>query len=216
VAIYDISVPISPRLPLWPDDPPVEVNRVARMEEGSPANLSELRMGSHTGTHVDPPFHFLPDGRTVDELPLEVLVGAAWVADCRGVAEVTAEVLQAAKVPAGTTRLLLRTDSSQNWGEPHHEFDSRFVDLAASGAEWIVERGVRLVGIDYMSVDSPDDEDAPAHNILLPNNIVIVENLDLRHVPPNRAYELICLPLKIVGGDGAPARAILRELDDRQ
>ncbi|MGH2544826.1 MAG: cyclase family protein [Candidatus Binatia bacterium] len=210
MALYDISVPISEKLPVWPGDPSVEVKRTGKIEEGSPVNVSQLRMGTHAGTHIDPPFHFIPDGRKVNELPLELLIGPAWVADCRGVTEVTADVLENAGIPEGTTRLLLRTDNSQHWNDPYHEFERSFVDIAPSGAEWMVEHGIRLVGIDYMSADNIGDDNAPAHHVLLPNDVPIVENLDLRHVPPNRPYDLFCLPLKIEGGDGAPARAVLR------
>jgi arylformamidase len=211
MAIYDISVPISPRLPVWPGDPAVEVTRIADVNVGDASNVSRLRMSTHAGTHVDPPFHFLPDGETVDELALDVLLGPAWVADCRGVEEVTAEVLEAAAIPSGTIRLLLLTDNSALWNDPHHAFQRRFVDVAASGAVWMVERSIRLVGVDYASVDGFGDDGFPAHRVLLPNAVIILENLDLRHVPPNRAYELLCLPLKITGGDGAPARVVLRD-----
>ncbi len=210
--IYDVSVPISDGLPVWPGDPSIEVQRTGKVEEGAPSNVSSITMGSHTSTHIDPPFHFVPDGDTVDVLSLERLIGPAWVVDCRGAREVTGELLQGAGVPEGTTRLLLRTDNSALWDDPHHEFFRGYVDIAQSGAEWMVARGVQVVGIDYASVDNIDGEGFPAHNVLLPNEVIIIENLDLRAVPPDRAYELICLPLKIVGGDGAPARVVLREM----
>jgi arylformamidase len=209
--IYDISVPVSPGLPVWPGDPSIRVNRTGKIEEGAPSNVSRLEMGTHTGTHLDPPFHFVPDGATVGELPLDILIGPAWVADCRGTPEVTREVLEEAEIPEDTFRLLLLTDNSANWDDPHHDFDRGYVDIARSGAEWMVERGIRLVGIDYMSVDHIDDEGFPAHCLLLPNSVIIIENLDLRAVPTGRSYELICLPLKLAGGDGAPARVVLRE-----
>jgi arylformamidase len=210
VAFYDISVPISSNLPVWPGDPPIEVERTGKIEEGSPVNVSRVRMGTHTGTHVDPTYHFFAGGRTVDTLPLEDLIGPAWVADCRGVPEVTREVLERGGMPDGTTRLLLLTDNSRHWDDPYHPFYDDFVDIAVSGAEWMIERGIRLVGIDYMSVDNIADDNGPAHHVLLPDDVIIIENLDLRHIDPNREYELICLPLKLEHGDGAPARAVLR------
>ncbi|MBA3534877.1 MAG: cyclase family protein [Ardenticatenales bacterium] len=214
MTIYDVSVPISNQLPVWPGDPAIEVTRTGKMEEGSPVNVSQLRMGTHTGTHIDPPFHFLPDGCKVDELPLERLIGPAWLADCRGTREVTREVLAQASIPGDVTRLLLLTDNSAIWENPTHEFDRGFVDIAVSGAEWMVERGIQLVAIDYMSADNIDDENGPAHHVLLPNDVLIIENVDLRHVPPNQCYELICLPLKVQHGDGAPARVVLRTIEN--
>ncbi len=210
MALYDISVPISERLPVWPGDPAIEVTRTGKIEEGAPANVSQLRMGTHTGTHVDPPFHFLADGPTLSEIDLERYVGPAWVADCRGTREVSREQLEQAGIPSGTTRLLLLTDNSAHWDDPYQPFNREFVDIAVSGAEWMVAHGIRLVGIDYASVDNISDENGPAHHVLLPNDVLIIENLDLRHVPPGREYDLVCLPLKIEGGDGAPARVILR------
>lgn len=208
---YDLSVPISDKLPVWPGDPSISIKRTGKLEEGSPVNVSQIQMGTHTSTHVDAPYHFLRDGRKVDELELERLIGPAWVADCRGAEMVTAEVLDEANVPQGTTRLLLLTDNARHWDDPHHEFDKGFVAIAKSGAEWMVARGIVLVGLDYMSADAFDSDGSPAHHTLLPQGIIIVENLDLRDVPPNREYELICLPLKLAGSDGAPARVVLRE-----
>lgn len=215
MTIYDITVPISPRLPVWPGDPSIAIERTGKMEEGDMVNVSQLQLGTHTGTHMDAPFHFIPDGMKLDQIPLDWLVGPAWVADCRGCKEVTADVLDAAHVPPDTRRLLLLTDNASNWDDPTHEFDRDFVDIAVSGAEWMVARGIQVVGIDYMSADSFHDDNGPAHHVLLPNNVIIIENLDLRHVPPNQSYELICLPLKLEGGDGAPARVILRTVDGR-
>ncbi len=210
VALYDISVPIANQLPVWPGDPRLRIERTSRMEAGDPFNVSQITMGTHTGTHVDPPFHFMANGATLDEVPLERWIGPAWVADCRGSAQVTGEQLEGAGIPDGCTRLLLLTDNSALWENPSHAFKRAFVSVSASAADWIRARGIQLVGIDYMSVDRFDDEQATTHHLLLPHGILVIENLDLRHVPPNRAYELLCLPLKIVGGDGAPARVVLR------
>lgn len=207
---YDISVPISPGMPVWPGDPAVEVDRVGRMEDGADANVSRLRLGSHTGTHIDPPFHFVPDGAGVDALDLETLIGPAYVADCRGASILDAEVLGGAGVPEGCRRLLVLSDNSALWAEPEHEFHRDYVALDGGGARWLLERGVRLIGLDYLSADRFGSEGYPAHHTLLPEGVIIVEGLDLRGVPPGRSYELICLPIKVAAGDGAPVRAVLR------
>lgn len=209
--LYDISVPLTSAFPVWPGDPAIQVERRSRMEEGGYCNVSHVSVGTHGGTHMDAPFHFVPDGKRLWELPLDRLIGPCWVADCRGARLVTAAQLDAAGISADVTRLLLRTDNSEWWAEPNYEFHRDFVALSGDGAQWVVERGIQLVGIDYMSIDAFDAEGSPAHHILLPNEVIVVENLDLRTVPLNRAYDLLCLPLSLAaGGDGAPVRAILK------
>ncbi len=201
--IIDISRPISADTPVWPGDPPVLVERVARVEAGDPADVSRLQLGTHTGTHVDPPAHFLPGGVTVDELPLDVLVGPAIVADLTAAASIGSGVLDALAVPAGTTRVLLKTAG----GGAGPSDSARHGILTAEGARWLVHHGVRLVGADTLSIE-PDTDTYPVHRTLLEAGVVIVEGLDLAPVAPG-AYELVCLPLRIAGGDGAPARAVL-------
>jgi arylformamidase len=198
--IIDISRPIGPDTPVWPGDPPVVVERVARVEAGDPADVSRLQLGTHTGTHVDPPAHFLPGGVTVDELPLDVLVGPAVVADLTGVPSIGPGVLEGLGLPTGTVRLLLKTG---------REAADRAADglLSADGARWLVDRGVLLVGADTLSVEAATDA-YPVHRLLLGAGVVLVEGLDLGSVTPG-PYQLVCLPLRITGGDGAPARAVL-------
>lgn len=206
--IYDITIPITPSMPVWPGDPQVVLERVASIDAGAHANVSHLKTGVHAGTHVDAPHHFLNDHRTVESLPLEVLTGPAWVVqipDERTV--VTAADLESAAIPAGVDRLLLKTRNSAFWRSGQNDFRPDFVGVAADGAEWLVGRGVRLVGVDYLSV-APYKQSGPTHEILLRAGVVIVEGVDLSAVPPGR-YNLYCLPLKLVGSDGAPARAIL-------
>ncbi|MEZ0397030.1 MAG: cyclase family protein [Anaerolineales bacterium] len=208
MSIYDITVPIHPSMPVWPGDPQVVLEQVASIDAGANANVSHLKAGVHVGTHVDAPHHFLNDRRTVESLPLEVLTGPALVVrlpdECQ---VVTAADLEAAAIPAGTERLLLKTHNSSFWQASRHDFRPDFVGVAADAAEWLVGRGVRLVGVDYLSV-APYKQSVPTHEILLRASVVIVEGLDLSAVPPGR-YNLYCLPLKLVGSDGAPARAIL-------
>jgi len=206
--IYDISLPISPHLPVWPGDPPILLEQVESMDRGAHANVSRLSAGVHVGTHVDAPHHFLNDGRTVESLPLDVLTGRCYVlrfAD--DVDAITAERLDQAGVPPAASRLLFRTRNSALWARREKEFSADFVAVTADGAEWLVQRGVELVGVDYLSV-APFEQSAPTHQILLRAGVVVVEGLDLSGVPPGE-YALYCLPLKLLGSDGAPARAIL-------
>lgn len=206
--IYDITVPMHPSMPVWPGDPEVVLEQAASIDAGANANVSHLKAGVHVGTHVDAPHHFLNDRRTVESLPLEVLTGPALVIQLPDECPVVAAAdLEAAAIPPGTERLLLKTRNSAFWQTSPRDFRLDFVGVAADGAEWLVERGVRLIGIDYLSV-APYKQSRPTHEILLRAGVIIVEGLDLSAVPPGR-YNLYCLPLKLVGSDGAPARAIL-------
>lgn len=206
--IYDISLPISPSMPVWPGDSPVRMEQTESMDKGSEYNMTGLSMSVHTGTHVDAPHHFLNDGRTVDGLALEVLVGPAYVLHLPDeIAAVTADALAAAGIPPGVSRLLLRTRNSRLWAQGVREFQTDFVAVTADGAEWLAARSIRLVGMDYLSV-APYDDSVPTHRILLQAGVVLLEGLDLSAVPQGD-YLLYCLPLNLDGSDGAPARAIL-------
>jgi len=208
MTIYDISLPISPDLPLWPGDPPIELAQVESMDAGAHANVSRLSASVHIGTHVDAPHHFLNDDRTVESLPLDILTGAAHVLRIGyDVDVVTAAVLEKARISAACERLLLRTRNSTLWARGETKFFTGFVGISADGAEWLVQRSVRLIGVDYLSV-APYKQSVPTHQILLETGIVIVEGLNLNGIAPGN-YTLYCLPLKLVGSDGAPARAIL-------
>jgi arylformamidase len=204
---YDISVTISPDLPTWPGDPGVDVRRVEKIEDGSNANVSRMDMGVHTGTHVDAPFHFLEEGVTIEQLNLSLLTGRAYVLHLPEVDVITAEVLEKAQIPPRTRRVLFRTRNSNYWSTKQSAFQEDFVGLSVDGAEYLVRRGVKLVGMDYLSI-APFKESRPTHEKLLEAGVVIVEGLDLSEVSQGR-YTLYCLPLKIANSDGAPARAIL-------
>lgn len=209
MAIIDISVPVSEDLPIWPGSPAIQMFRQFDMDQGDGANDTTIQFSVHTGTHVDAPLHFLAQGQSVDQLSLEVLMGTTYVADVGDVAAITPEVLAALPIPVGSTRLLLKTRNSQLWLSPH-PFERNFVALTAEAAQWVVDQGIRLVGIDYLSVQR--FEDGPAtHEILLGAEVVIIEGLNLNAVTPGE-YELICLPVKLKGIEGAPARVVLREL----
>lgn len=206
--IYDITFTISPDFPVWPGDPAIRLEQIASMDAGEIANVSRLDAGVHVGTHVDAPHHFLNDGRTVEDLPLDVLTGPCRVVTLPDELEhVSAAALEAAGIPAGTERLLLRTRNRHLWAESPQAFRRDFAAITADGAEWLVAHGVRLVGVDYLSV-APFDAPVPTHRILLGAGVVVVEGLDLAAVPAGE-YTLYCLPLKLKGADGAPARAIL-------
>ena len=199
--LIDVTQPISEQLPVWPGDPPVHVTRVS---DDLPM-VSGLSMSCHAGTHVDAPAHFLLGGAGVDALLLDVLMGPAWVVRCSGRGPLTASMLAEAAIPTGTVRLLIRSANSDRVGEG---FDPDFVALAPDAAGWLLDRGVRLVGIDGPSVEAFAAPGDPVHRALLAAGVTIVENLALAGVAPG-AYDLICLPLPIVGCDGAPARAVL-------
>lgn len=208
--IYDISLPIFKGMTVYEGDPQVQVRPASQIEKGAPMNLTRLSLGSHTGTHVDAPFHFVPGGATVDRLSLGPFIGKALVRHIRCKEAITCPDLEEAHIPNGTERLLLRTSNSQLWEKGG--FQRGFVYLMEDGARWLVDRGMKLVGIDYLSIDAFGSKDFPSHNALLKAGVIIVEGLDLRNVPSGE-YTLVCLPLRLAGGDGAPARAVL--MDDR-
>ena len=200
--ILDVTRPVSNQMPVWPGDPPVVIERVV----GIPA-VSRISMSSHAGTHIDPPAHFFPDGLTVERLPFDLLLGAAWLAHLPGPGPITSKMLEDANVPAGVTRLLLRTRNSDR--PVTAAFDEHFAALAPDAAQWVVARDVRLVGIDGPGIGPYAEEASTAvHLALLEAGVIPLEGLNLVGVMPG-AYELICLPLALAGGDGAPARVVL-------
>lgn len=206
---YDISLTISPDLPTWPGDPKILLDRFSKMEEGAPCNVTQISACVHIGTHVDAPYHFLGgQAQTVEHLPLNLLTGRTYVLHLPDEVDlITAQVLERAAVPPRTRRLLFKTRNSALWSNGIKGFQEDFVALSADGAQFIVEHGVRLVGVDYLSV-APFSEPQRTHEILLQAGVVVIEGLNLSQVSQGR-YALYCLPLKIAGADGAPARAIL-------
>jgi arylformamidase len=208
--LYDITVPIENHMPVWPGDPPVRLEQVSSIGQGANANVSALACGVHVGTHVDAPHHFLDGAPSVEAMPLDSLLGRAYVADLRRAHVVDEAALERARIPPRTSRLLLRTRNSELWKRGEKTFQTDFVAVDAGGAEWLVRRKIRLIGVDYLSV-APFGNSRPTHAILLSAGIVILEGVDLSRVPPG-AYTLYCLPLKLVGSDGAPARAVLAKV----
>lgn len=205
--IFDITLPITTDMILYPGSPPTRVEPHSRIPGGDDANVTRLSFGSHTGTHVDAAHHFIQGGQTVDELPLDVLIGDAIVAQVdEGVAAIGRAELEHLGLD-GATRVLLRTRNGSLLEKP--SFDEGFTYLTGDGAEYLLELGVRLVAIDYLSIEAFDADEPAAHRTLLEREVVVVEGVDLREVPPG-AYELMCLPLRVAGIDGAPVRAVLR------
>jgi arylformamidase len=209
VQIFDVSVRISIQMPVWPGDPPVQIERVASINEGDPANLTRLSLGAHTGTHVDAPYHFFEQGLKVDQLPLSTFIGSTHVLEVHpGGRTITAADLGSLGLPSTVQRLLIKTDNSHLWEGGLLEFEKDFIHLGHDAAQWIVKRGIKLIGVDYLSVDSFDSGDKLAHHTLLEAGVVIIEGLNLSQVTQG-VYQLYCLPLKIADSDGAPARVVL-------
>ncbi len=203
-----MSVGITRGIPVWPGDPPIILERFQDMARGDQGNASRLSCSAHVGTHVDAPIHFVANGAAVENLPLDILIGPCWVAELRGVRRIELGHLKQLVIPHGTTRLLLKTDNSYLWSQPDHVFNPDFAALTPGAACWIVEQGVRLIGVDYLSVQLFDDLEPQTHRVLLGVGVVVVEGLDLSGVAPGE-YRLVCLPMKLVGSDGAPARVVL-------
>lgn len=210
MALYEISVPIHPGMVIYHDNPGVELERTSSISAGAGANVSRLTMGAHTGTHIDGPLHFFEDGAGAESLPLTAMVGPCLVVELprAGEGPIDEGALRGAAIPDGTERLILKTPNSALWDRA--EFTRDFARLDGSGAAYVLELGVRLVGIDYLSIGDRD-----AHRALLGAGVVALEGLDLRAVEPG-PYELICLPIRLLGSDGAPARVLLRDLGDAE
>jgi arylformamidase len=204
---YDITLTVTPQMIVWPGDPPVNMQRISCIESGDSSNVTQITMSCHTGTHVDAPDHFLNNGKTVESLSLDLLVGRAYVLHLPNVNMITASVLMDADIPPRTRRLLFKTRNSEYWANGGMDFQTDFVGLSVDAAELLVDRNVKLVGIDYLSI-APFKMGKPVHTILLDAGVVVLEGLDLSQVSQGR-YTLHCLPLKLGGADGAPTRAVL-------
>jgi len=208
MTIIDISVPLTDKIPIWPGSNGFSQIQNKSINDGFQSNVTLLDMDIHVGTHIDAPFHFLMDGKTIEKISLDDLCGDAFVLDARNEATISETVLREANIPQNTSKLLIKTDNGSWWKESY--FNEYYVGLNTSGARWLVNHNIKLVGIDYLSVAS-FDEINDVHKILLKEDVVIVEGLDLTE-PKQGMYELSCLPLKIINADGAPARAILKSL----
>ena len=209
--IYDVTVPINGKTPVYEGDPSVQIDLKLSLKNGDPANVSQICMGVHTATHVDAPNHFIEGTKKIIDLDLEVLIGKCHVVeladDVMAVGPEHVEDLEDAE------RVLFKTRNSEFWTDFEQGFRKDFTYIEPSAARVLVEQEIKLVGIDYLSVEAFDAESPETHITLLEKDVIILEGLDLRGVPAGD-YELICLPLKIAGGagDGSPSRTVLREL----
>ena len=209
--IIDISLPISPDMAIWPGDPKVTIRQVSSLEKGDSSNVSQIRMSVHTGTHIDAPLHFLKEGKSIADIPLSKLVGRALVMDMgEDVDVITRPVLEnhpQLDALKGAQKVLFKTRNSslqESWGDHFHE---EYVALDASGAAFLSEMDLDLIGVDYLSIAAFHDTDIP-HHLLLRKEVVLLEGINLAEVP-HGFYDLYCLPLNLADCEGAPARAIL-------
>ena len=210
--IIDISMPLRPRMPTWPGSVGVRLMRTMRLEAGDPANISRLDCDVHAGTHVDAPWHFLKKGNTAEQFPLNTLIGPAIIVYLPKVDVITAGNLTGPALPSKVKRLLLCTRNSELWVAGVNKSRKNYVALTADAARSVVDKGIRLLGVDYLSVHRYDDSPL-THQILLEADVIILEGLNLADVQPG-IYEFICLPLRLVGAEAAPARAILRRMSN--
>ena len=205
----DVSVPLKDGMVHWPGDPAVWIRRTKSLDHGHVVTFSVLSMGSHTGTHMDAPGHFLRGGRGIDRMPLDATIGSARVIAIRNPQAITPDELRQHRIRRGERVLFKTTNSSRGW--PSRKFLKDFVALSEAAARWLAARRVKTIGIDYLSIGGYRDDGPAIHRVLLKAGIWIIEGLDLSGVKPGQ-YELICLPLRIHRGDGAPARVVLKSL----
>lgn len=206
--LIDISPPLRNDMPVYPGNPPFSLRVVRRVEEGAHSTLSEITMGTHSGTHVDAPAHFLPGGAPLDAMPLEALVGRALVEEIVADGEIPAEAVQALGVADGT-RLLLKTGNSALWGSD--SFNPDYAYLSTEAASYLATRRLLCLGVDYLSVGGFHSNGTEVHRVLLEAGVLLIEGLDLSGAAPGE-YDLVCLPLPLAGAEAAPARAVLRTL----
>lgn len=204
--IHDVTIAMYEGMPIWPGNPEFEHTLFKSMKEGASSDISVVKMGTHTGTHVDAPAHFISGASTVDELPLDILVGEAIVFELDVEEKIKRSDLEAIDF-SNYIRVLFKTKNSTLWDK--NEFVPNFVFFEADAARYLVEKGIKLVGIDYLSVGEYK-KGSEVHRILLGSGIIAVEGLDLSGIEP-RSYDLMCLPLKVLGAEGAPARVFLGE-----
>lgn len=202
----DVSRKLRPGMPVWPGDPPVTTAPVSRIENGQVSNVTLWTFPSHVGTHVDPPRHFIHDGGSVESMLPGILCGPAYVLDLREqTSHVSADTL-AARFPSGVSRLLLHTANSHADPDVFHE---DYIALTPDASRWLVQAGIPLIGVDGPSIEPFDTESFDVHHTVLGAGIAVIENLALAGIEEG-SYEMICAPILLEDGDGAPARVFLR------
>ncbi len=205
--LIDVSVPLDDHLPTYPNNTPFTLEPIKRLAKGDSSNVSTLHMSAHAGTHVDAPRHFFDEGPGTDALPLEMLVGRARVIEVTTRRGIGSDDLSPVDL-SEDVRVLIKTLNSRLWGSP--DFHTDYVGMTESGARHLIEHGIKVVGVDYLSVEEFKKPGAPAHRLLLGAGTIVIEGLNLRDVEPG-IYDMYCLPLRVVGSDGAPARVVLRK-----
>ena len=206
--IIDITIPLSEQTPVWEGEKGISIDHMKRIGHQSDFNVSRIELGVHSGTHIDSPFHALEDGVTVDQIPLNVLLGEVQVVQIPIEYKViNSKCLQEIEFNNSIDRVLFKTTNSDYWEYDPYSFNRNYVALNSQGARFLTDRNIKLIGMDYFSISTFSDLFEP-HAILLKNNVVILENIDLRNVMPG-LYKLICLPIKLIGTEGAPVRAVL-------
>lgn len=210
--IYDVSLTISGSMVTWPKDPKVVINSARSISKGDSCNVTQFEMGSHTGTHIDAPYHFDNDGQKIDKLELETLTGRVSVYSISNSKEVSLNEVKELPLE-GITRVLFKTVNSTIWQSGTTRFIEDYVYVTNDAAKYLVNIGIKLVGIDYLSIEKYGSKGHETHKTFLENNVILVEGLNLSSVSPGN-YELIALPLKIKDGDGSPARVILTQFNE--
>jgi arylformamidase len=205
--LIDVSVPIDASLPTYPGNTPFSLEAIKRISRGESSNVSTVHMSAHAGTHVDAPRHFFDGAAGVDLLPLEMLLGRVRVIEIHSRKGIGPDELSESDL-SEDVRVLIKTHNSRLWGSP--EFNPDYVGVTEAGAKHLIGHGIKVLGVDYLSVEQFRQPGAPAHHVLLGGGTIVIEGLNLRDVDPG-VYEMFCLPLRIVGADGAPARVVLRQ-----
>jgi arylformamidase len=205
--LIDVTVPLDANLPSYPGNTPFSLEAIKRIARGDSSNVSSLHMSAHAGTHVDAPRHFIDQASGADAIPLEMLIGRTRVIEVTSRKGIGPDELSAVDL-AEDVRVLIKTANSRFWGTP--EFHPEYVGVTEAGARYVIDHGIKLLGVDYLSVEEFKKPGAPAHHVLLGGGTIVIEGLNLRDVEPG-VYEMFCLPLRIVGADGAPARVVLRQ-----
>ncbi len=205
--IYDVSVGIDSDIPTWPGDPLIDINRIMKIEEGADSNVSQIIFTTHSGTHIDTPYHFFEDGETLENIPINRFIGRVYVMYLPDVDQISAELLRKTGLPKRAKRILFKTRNSKLWKKYGKKFEKDYVGLSRDAAQYLIDKDIDLVGIDYLSIATYNDP-VSVHKLLLRSGVIIIEGLDLSAVHQGH-YNILCLPLKINRGDGAPARVVL-------